>query len=471
MSPCRWRRTSTTAGAPRHRRWPPCRSTTTATSACTRCRPPTWWSTSTRCRARTPTTASGRSGRRACSTPATGRVPPAARGTLVPDVPLTVSVASAGVPAGATAVALNITAVAPKQAAFVRVAPCGQDPLVSSLNVQAGQIVANAGVVALSSAGSVCVTANVATDVLLDVTGWYGPGGGESTSVQTPTRLVDTRSGLGGNRAPAGSELGVIIPRSSAVAATVSVAVVEPGQAGLRVGSPVRAGEPVPRRSTTWPVTPSPTRPPWVWTPSTGSASSRWRRPTSWSISSPSPSSASRWEPRRADFVHSVRAARSPGPLAPAHRQPGRDRRAHRPGRGRARHPRRSPSHPADDARLAAHDAWPTRRAELPGRGAAAYLDIDAGGRRRPRRAAATPSIPATASWPRTPPSPALRRRRRRPSSGPRPEILELFGDKVRARDAGACAAACRCWPGSRGAVTRRARRRRSSTRSVRRGR
>lgn len=156
-----------------------------------------------------------------------------AAGALTPDLPLTVAVASAGVPAGATAVALNITAVAPTQAAFVRVAPCGQDPLVSSLNVQAGQIVANAGVVALSSADTICVTANVATDVLIDVTGWYGPGGGESSSVQTPTRLVDTRAGQGGTRAAASSELGVTIPRSSAVAATVSVAVVNPAKAGF----------------------------------------------------------------------------------------------------------------------------------------------------------------------------------------------------------------------------------------------
>ena len=71
---------------------------------------------------------------------------------------------------------------------------------MSSLNVQAGQIVANAGVVAVSAADSLCVTANAATDVVLDVTGWYGPGGGDSTSVQTPTRLVDTRSGAGRRR-------------------------------------------------------------------------------------------------------------------------------------------------------------------------------------------------------------------------------------------------------------------------------
>ena len=77
------------------------------------------------------------------------------------------------------------------------------------------------------------MTANAATDVVLDVTGWYGPGGGESSSVQTPTRLVDTRTGLGGARPPAGGELVVTIPRPSAVAATVSLAAVNPDKPGF----------------------------------------------------------------------------------------------------------------------------------------------------------------------------------------------------------------------------------------------
>jgi hypothetical protein len=154
------------------------------------------------------------------------------KGMLTPNAPLTVNVATAGVPSQATAVALNITAVAPPQAAYVRVAPCGQDPLVSSLNVQAGQIVANAGVVALSAADTICVTANFATHVVLDVTGWYGPGGGDSTSVQTPTRLVDTRSGLGGTRLAAGGSLPVAIGKSAAASATVSVVAVGSDKAG-----------------------------------------------------------------------------------------------------------------------------------------------------------------------------------------------------------------------------------------------
>jgi hypothetical protein len=93
--------------------------------------------------------------------------------------------------------------------------------------------VANAAVVALSPADTLCVTANAATDVVLDVTGWYGPGGGDATSVQTPTRLVDTRSALGGTRVPAGGLLPVTIPQSSAASATVSVTLVNPDKPGF----------------------------------------------------------------------------------------------------------------------------------------------------------------------------------------------------------------------------------------------
>ena len=162
-----------------------------------------------------------------------------ARGVLTPDTPLTVSVASAGVPAAATAVALNITAVAPAQAAYVRVAPCGADPLVSSLNVQAGQIVANAGVVAVA-ADTLCVTANAATDVVLDVTGWYGPGGGDSTSVQPRPASWTPAPGSAGRVWPAGATLTVAHPPLVGGGGDRERRRGEPGQARVHDSAPVR---------------------------------------------------------------------------------------------------------------------------------------------------------------------------------------------------------------------------------------
>jgi hypothetical protein len=154
------------------------------------------------------------------------------KGLLSPNVPLVVPVSSAGVPSSAAAVALNITAVAPTQDVYVQVAPCGQQPLVSSLNARAQDTVANAGVVAVGDGDAVCVVANAPTDVLLDVTGWYAPHRGSASAVVSPTRLVDTRSGQGGTRLAAGGQLAVTIPGGTLAFATVNVTVVNPTKPG-----------------------------------------------------------------------------------------------------------------------------------------------------------------------------------------------------------------------------------------------
>ncbi len=171
---------------------------------------------------------------------ATGRAARACKGAVTPDAPLVVPVASAGVPAAANAVALNITAIDPPLDAFVRVAPCGQDTPVSSVNVGTGDTVANAGVVGVGTNSALCVTASQPTDVVLDVTGWYAPRTGSPSAVQSPTRLVDTRGGLGGTRLAAGGQLAVAIP-APATFATVSVAVVNPAKAGYVTVQPCGA--------------------------------------------------------------------------------------------------------------------------------------------------------------------------------------------------------------------------------------
>jgi hypothetical protein len=163
------------------------------------------------------------------------------QGELTPEVPLVVPVGSAGVPSAAVAVALNITAVAPNQDAYVRVAPCGDQPLVSSVNARAGDTVANAGVVAVGDGDAVCVFANAPTDVLLDVTGWYAPHRGSAGIVQSPTRLVDTRGGQGGTRLAPGGQLAVTIPGGSITFATVNVTVVNPANAGYVTVQPCGA--------------------------------------------------------------------------------------------------------------------------------------------------------------------------------------------------------------------------------------
>lgn len=88
----------------------------------------------------------------------------------------TLRVMAAGVgsvPAGARAVAANITVVDPSAAGFVTAWPCDDRPLASSGNYRAGAIRPNAVAVAVSTSGDLCVFTQSATDVVIDITGYW----------------------------------------------------------------------------------------------------------------------------------------------------------------------------------------------------------------------------------------------------------------------------------------------------------
>jgi hypothetical protein len=106
------------------------------------------------------------------------------------------------VPSNATAVAVNVTAVSPAAAGFITVWPCGTTrPTTSNVNFLAGSVVANSVVAPLGAGGSVCVSSDQTTDVLVDVLGWFGGGPAPAFVGVLPDRLVDTRNAIGG---PAG---------------------------------------------------------------------------------------------------------------------------------------------------------------------------------------------------------------------------------------------------------------------------
>jgi hypothetical protein len=78
----------------------------------------------------------------------------------------------AGVPAGATAVVVNMTVTDPADGGYGIVFPCGSKvPNASNINFAAGQTIANAVVAKVGSAGSVCVFVSETTHVLVDVNG------------------------------------------------------------------------------------------------------------------------------------------------------------------------------------------------------------------------------------------------------------------------------------------------------------
>ena len=82
---------------------------------------------------------------------------------------------NAGVPAGATAVALNVTAVRPSQQTWLTIYPTGEArPDASSLNPDPGAVSANLVVAKVGSGGSVTIfNANGDVDLLADLTAYF----------------------------------------------------------------------------------------------------------------------------------------------------------------------------------------------------------------------------------------------------------------------------------------------------------
>ena len=102
------------------------------------------------------------------------------------------------VPAGAQAIAANITVTEPQSAGYVTVYPCGaQLPAASSVNVDAGETAANLVQVGASN-GEVCVYSFMRAHVVVDLVGTYDTAAdGLHYQSVAPVRVADTRSGVG----------------------------------------------------------------------------------------------------------------------------------------------------------------------------------------------------------------------------------------------------------------------------------
>lgn len=105
-----------------------------------------------------------------------------------------------GVPASAVAYSLNFAAVPKGPLGYLTAWPAGQpQPLVASLNAVTGTITANAVIVRGGADGEVNVFATNATDLVIDIDGYFAPPqtGGLSLYNLTPCRVLDTREGGG----------------------------------------------------------------------------------------------------------------------------------------------------------------------------------------------------------------------------------------------------------------------------------
>jgi LPXTG-site transpeptidase (sortase) family protein len=143
---------------------------------------------------------------------------------------LDVRLGSAGVPAGASAAVLEVTATAASGPGFLTVYPAGSDrPTTSVLNTTSdGATVQNLVTMAIGTGGAVSIFSSVQTDVVVDLFGYYEPSWSSASGrfvPLPPSRLLDTRSST---RVAPGGTVRVALPSAmppdaSAIVATATV--------------------------------------------------------------------------------------------------------------------------------------------------------------------------------------------------------------------------------------------------------
>ncbi len=170
----------------------------------------------------------------------TGKQPIAAGCTLVVDP---------GLDASVTAVAVNLTAVAPSTNGFLTAYPCAVErPVASVVQAVAQRTIAGSTVVPLGADGTFCVYTSTTTQLLVDLFGSYSPTSGQKFEPMAPTRVFDSRAG--GSRVPAGAIVTIPLGPAAGVptgstGVALSVQAVNPSGAGFVTVFPCAPSMPV----------------------------------------------------------------------------------------------------------------------------------------------------------------------------------------------------------------------------------
>jgi hypothetical protein len=125
---------------------------------------------------------------------------------------------STGVPVTASAVEIQVEAVNPSAAGYLTVWATGSTrPVVSNVLFGKGQTIVTSAIAPVGADGKISIFTNVATDVVVDICGYYDAGAAGKFHAINTTRLFDTRS-------PGGTQFAQGQTRSIPVAgATVQV--------------------------------------------------------------------------------------------------------------------------------------------------------------------------------------------------------------------------------------------------------
>ena len=153
----------------------------------------------------------------------------------------TIPSSGCNIPTTAQAYSLNVTVVPATTLGYLTIWPTGQaQPYVSTLNSLNGAILANAAIVPAGSSGSVSVYVTDASNVIIDINGYFAPPAGTALAFYpvTPCRVVDTRNPngpFGGPSLAAGGTRSFTVPQGScgipttAQAYSLNMTVVPPG--------------------------------------------------------------------------------------------------------------------------------------------------------------------------------------------------------------------------------------------------
>jgi hypothetical protein len=163
-----------------------------------------------------------------------------------------------GVPTSASAIAVNVTAVAATASGYLNVFPGSSqtEPLTSTVNFPAGRTVPNLTVVPLGGTPGKIAVVNHSqgnTHVVLDLLGYFtNDDSGSTFHPLVITRTLDTRFGVGatqGTVAPKGSITLQVsgrtgVPANGATLVALNVAVINPTAGGYLLAYPEDVGKP-----------------------------------------------------------------------------------------------------------------------------------------------------------------------------------------------------------------------------------
>jgi hypothetical protein len=155
-------------------------------------------------------------------------------------------VAVVPLPSAAAAAVVNLTAITADTAGYLTAFRCGDPtPLASNVNYGPAETVANLAVVPAAADTTICIFASSRTDVVVDLLGTYGAKGLRYQAA-TPTRLLDTRAGVGGwSGRPAPFQVLDLPAVPGAAALSVTLTTVAPDGAGFTTFFPCGGDRPL----------------------------------------------------------------------------------------------------------------------------------------------------------------------------------------------------------------------------------